>query len=395
MISYDEALQQVIETLAPLAPEERFLPDAAGCVLADPAIARWDMPRCDNSAMDGFAVNGNAEGTNRSLKIIGASYAGSPFAGSVRAGQAVRITTGACLPPGTDTVIPLEEVAEEQGSVRPRATVARGQHVRRLGEEFRSGEALAAAGTRLGAGEVGLLASAGIDRIRVIPAPRAAVLATGDELVELGRAPGPGQIVNANLYYLQARLAECGIAADFLGIGADDSASLKQLLAKAQSADIIISTGGVSVGDKDLVHAALAGRSFRRVFWKVAIKPGKPLLFGTLAGSPFFGLPGNPAATAATFELFVKPALKRLAGREDVLPAKRSAILAAAVKGGGNRQAFLWSRLAWQSGGYRVTVASRQGSGQTRCLPGANALLPVPVGTEALPAGERVEVLLL
>jgi len=155
MISYDQALQQVIETLAPLAPEERFLPEAAGCVLADPAIARWDMPRCDNSAMDGFAVSGNAAGNNRSLKIIGASYAGTPFTGNVQAGQAVRITTGACLPSGTDTVIPLEDVAEEQGSVHPQAKVARGQHVRRLGEEFRSDEALAAAGTLLGAGEIG------------------------------------------------------------------------------------------------------------------------------------------------------------------------------------------------------------------------------------------------
>lgn len=395
MLTYDEALRQVLTTVSPLSSVTRPLPEAAGCVLAAAATARWDMPRCDNSAMDGFAINGSQVDSAGSLEIIGAAYAGQPFQGVVQPGQAARITTGACLPEGSDTVLPLEDVVEEQGLIWPRTAIKRAQHVRRQGEEFRAGELLVEAGTRLGAGEIGVLASAGVDRVRVTPSPRAAVIATGDELVPLGEEPGPGQIVNSNLYYLQARLGECGIAADFLGVGTDDAEALDRMFARAQAADIIISTGGVSVGAKDLVHAALARRDFHRIFWKVAIKPGKPLLFGTLEGVPYLGLPGNPAATAATFELFAKPALRQLAGRGDALPQRRIGTLVDAVKRGGDRQTFLWSRLAWQDGGYRVKVAARQGSGQGRCLPGANALLPVPAGAEALQAGDPVEVLLL
>lgn len=395
MLTYEEALQEVVASTASLKPVTRFLPEAAGLVLAAPATALWDMPSFNNSAMDGFAIRFLPDKNHKAFAIIGASYAGHPFSGSVKSGEAVRITTGAVLPKGTDTVVPIED-AEDQGNQVVLTTLPQiGQHVRYAGEEYRAGEILAAPGTPLKAGEVALLASAGVEQVDVYPRPRVAVLATGDELVELGQTPGPGQIINSNLQFLRTRLLECGCTPLCIGIGADDQATLAQLIDRALDADLILTTGGVSVGEKDQVHATLARKDFQKIFWKVAIKPGKPVLFGKLAETPFFGLPGNPAATAATFELFVRPALKRLAGYRNVLPAKRKAILTHDVEGGGNRQAFLWCSLEWQEDGYRATVAQRQGSGQTRSLQGKNALLAVPTQVKTWHAGETVEVLLL
>jgi molybdopterin molybdotransferase len=247
----------------------------------------------------------------------------------------------------------------------------------------------------LHAGTIALLASAGIDRCKVFPRPRVAVISTGDELVELGQAPEPGQIVNSNLYFLKSRLAECGFGLATIGSASDDLNKLDQCFEQALDADIIISTGGVSVGEKDLLQQALERQRFRKIFWKVAIKPGKPLLFGMLGTRPYFGLPGNPGATAATFELFAKPAMKRLAGQTDVLPEKRKARLTHNVTGDGKRLALLWCRLEWDGNSYQVTASKEQSSGQNQCLADANAILPVAAGVEQLEAGTDVEVLII
>jgi molybdopterin molybdotransferase len=222
-----------------------------------------------------------------------------------------------------------------------------------------------------------------------------AVISTGDELVELGQTPGPGQIINSNLHFLRTRLFECGCTPICLGIGADDQKTLEQLIEQALDTDMIITTGGVSVGEKDHVQATLQNLNFEKIFWKVAIKPGKPVLFGKVEGIPFFGLPGNPAATAATFELFAKPAIKRLSGHIDVFPNKRTATLMHEIKGGGKRQSFLWCALQWEKDGYRVAVSQRQGSGQNRCLTTKNAILAVPTNVRSLNSGDQVEVLLI
>lgn len=395
MISYAEALQKVLETVSPLAPVEKALSDAAGLVLAAPAIARWDMPRHNNSAMDGFAIAGAAGKAEMDFSIIGSAYAGHPFPGKVLPGQAVLITTGASLPDGADTVLPSEDVLAENDRVHVTTMPKAGQHVRYRGEEFCHGDVLAERGTTLQAGTIALLASAGIERCKVFPPPRVAVISTGDELVELGQAPEPGQIVNSNLYFLKSRLTECGFSLASVRKTADDLDKLNQCFDEALEADIIMSTGGVSVGEKDLLQQALEKQHFKKIFWKVAIKPGKPLLFGRLGHRLYFGLPGNPGATAATFELFTKPALKRLAGQIDFLPAKRRAKLTHDVTAGGNRQAFLWCRLEWHDNYYQVTVSKSQGSGQNRCLADANAMLPVAVGSEKLEAGSDVEVLMI
>jgi molybdopterin molybdotransferase len=395
MISYEEALQKVLDVVSPLAPLEKALTDAAGLVLAAPAIARWDMPRCDNSAMDGFAISGVPEKTETEFAIIGNSYAGHPFSDRVLPGQATRITTGATLPDGTDTVVPIEDVMVRNGFVRLMKTPKVGQHIRYQGEEFLKGAVLADSGTTLHAGTIALLASAGIGRCKVFPRPCVAVISTGDELVELGQTPEPGQIVNSNLYFLKSRLAECGFDLATIGSASDDLNKLDQCFEQALDADIIISTGGVSVGEKDLLQQVLERQCFRKIFWKVAIKPGKPLLFGMLGQRPYFGLPGNPGATAATFELFAKPAMKRLAGQADVLPEKRRARLTHNVTGDGKRLALLWCRLEWDGNNYQVTVSKKQSSGQNQCLADANAILPVAAGAEQLEAGTDVEVLII
>jgi molybdopterin molybdotransferase len=395
MISYEEALQKVLDAVSPLAPLEKALADAAGLVLAAQAIARWDMPRCDNSAMDGFAISGDPEKTETDFTIIGNSYAGHPFSDRVLPGQATRITTGATMPDGTDTVVPIEDVMVRNGCVRLMKTPKIGQHVRYQGEEFLKGNVLADSGTTLHAGIIALLASAGIGHCKVFPRPRVAVISTGDELVELGQTPEPGQIVNSNLYFLKSRLAECGFGLATIGSASDDLNKLDQCFEQALDADIIISTGGVSVGEKDLLQQALERQRFRKIFWKVAIKPGKPLLFGMLGNRPYFGLPGNPGATAATFELFAKPAMKRLAGQADVLPEKRRARLTHNVTGDGKRLAFLWCRLEWDGNSYQVTASKGQSSGQNQCLADANAILPVAAGIEQLEVGTDVEVLII
>jgi len=395
MLRYEEALDVILHTVGPLSAEEVALPDALGRALAEEVTACLDMPPADNSAMDGFAFAADGISPPGELKVAGLSRAGAGFDGRVAPGEAVRIMTGAPLPPGCDTVAPLEEVIESAGRIRFEHPAKKGAHVRCRGEEFRCAEALLGAGTILRAGEIGLLASAGIPRVRVHCRPNVALLTTGDELVELGVHPGPGQIVNSNRYLLAARLQEEGCAVWPLETAGDSPETLTSLLARGLQADLLITTGGVSVGDYDLVQDCLNSLGFQLGFWKVAIKPGKPVLFGLAQGTPVFGLPGNPAAAAATFQLFVRPALRRLCGFHAPLPPRCRATLTAAVRSDKARQRFLWGGLREEHGRYLFTPSGTQGSGQNRALQGAQALLPVAAGGNDLSAGQEVEVLLI
>lgn len=395
MLSYEEAVEIVVRTVRPLPSVELPLAEALGRVLAGPVSARWDLPPADNSAMDGyaFACSGQREGDE--LAVAGAAFAGTPFAGAVPPGQAVKIMTGAPLPPGCDTVVPIEEVAAGEGRIRLKRSPRAWQHVRRRGEELRRGDPLFPVGTPLHSGEIGLLAAAGIERLLVYPRPRVALLSTGDELVELGETPAPGQIVNSNFHLIAARLQEEGCTVIPLGIARDRVDDLAQRLGQGLEADLLLTTGGVSVGDRDHVQETLARHGFALGFWQVSIKPGKPVLFGVAQQRPVFGLPGNPAAAASTFELFVRPALRRLAGHRDLLHPRLRVTLATGVEGGEKRQRFIWGTLQERAGRYLFTPSSRQGSGQNRSLQGSQALLPVAGGSLELAAGAEAEVLLL
>ncbi|MEJ2202063.1 MAG: molybdopterin molybdotransferase MoeA [Desulfuromonadaceae bacterium] len=338
MLTYPEAIEIVLATLQPLAAVEVELHDALGRVLAAPVQARWDLPPADNSAMDGYAFAFGQQQAGDRLRVEGFVAAGDWSTATVPAGSAVKIMTGAPLPLGCDTVIPFEEIETDGTDILLGKSPKASQHVRRQGEEFRRDETLLVPGTPLFSGEIGLLAAAGISRVRIHPAPRIALLSTGDELVELGEVPGPGQIVNSNAHLLSARLREEGHQVVTLGIARDISADLQDKIARGLQADLLITTGGVSVGDRDLLQETLGHFGFKLGFWRVAIKPGKPVLFGTVQGTPVFGLPGNPAASAATYELFVRPALRQLSGFRDILPGHLRATLTAAVKGGNKRQ---------------------------------------------------------
>lgn len=395
MLSYEQAVEVVLQRVRPLPPVSMALAEALGRVLAEPVRARWDLPPADNSAMDGYAFAGAGQPEGSALEVVGFLPAGRHLDAPVPPGRAVKIMTGAPLPPGCDTVVPVEEVVERQGMILLQRPFKPGQHVRRRGEELERGEELLAAGAPLHAGELGLLAAAGVEHVSVYPAPRVALLSTGDELVELGEAPGPGQIVNSNFHLLAARLREEGCAVIPLGVARDNEYDLSGRIERGLQADMLISTGGVSVGDRDYVQETLRSLGFELGFWRVSIKPGKPALFGTVNDKPVFGLPGNPAAAAATFELFARPALRRLAGFNDALPPRLRATLTAAISGGEKRQRFIWGSLQETAGRFAFTPSPRQGSGQNRSLQGAQALLPVPGGYPPLAAGEEVEVMLV
>jgi molybdopterin molybdotransferase len=395
MLTYEEALQMVLETVKPLPPVALPLISAPGRVLATAVIASRNLPPSDNSAMDGYAFAWSEGIAAAPLTVIDFIAAGHTRQLAVPAGQAVKIMTGAPLPPGCDSVVPIEDVEVVADAIRLTTTPQRGENVRYCGEELRCGELVLEAGTPLFAGEIGLLAAAGIETVRVHPAPRVAILSTGDELVELGSPQGAGQIVNSNAYLLATRLREEGCEPLLLGIARDTPEELAAALQRGLQADLLLTTGGVSVGDCDHVQEALTKLGFTRKFWKVAIKPGKPVLFGTINDQPVFGLPGNPAATAATFELFVRPALRRLAGFSATHFPRLRVSLSETIKGGGSRQRFIWGRLEIGNGSFSFSSAQYQGSGQNRSLQGAQALLPLPAHSPNLPAGSEVEILLL
>ncbi len=395
MLSYEQALDTVLRTLTPLAAEKVALPEALGRVLAQDVRACWDMPPSDNSAMDGFALNCEDLASGTELRIVGVSRAGAGFNETVPHGAAVKIMTGAPLPPDCNTVFPLEEVKEKNGRILLKKSVERGAHVRYRGEEFRENEIILEAGTTLRAGEIGLLASAGAERVNVYRRPTVALLTTGDELVDLGTKPGPGQIVNSNFYLLSARLQEEGCNVKPIEIAADRREGLTASLEQGLEADLLITTGGISMGDYDLVQSCLNDLGLKLGFWKVAIKPGKPVLFGTVRGTPVFGLPGNPAAAAATFQLFVRPALRRLSGFRDPLSTCCHATLTHEVRSGGSRLMFLWGKVTEKNGLFYFTPSTRQGSGQNRGMRQIQALLPIPVDSPDLPAGHEVKATLI
>jgi molybdopterin molybdotransferase len=395
MLTYNTAIRVLLKNITPLTAVEVPLSEALGQVLSEPVYSRWDLPTADNSAMDGYAFTFGGQRAGDNLPVAGFIPAGRPFSGKLVEGQAIKIMTGGLMPPECDTVVPIEAVVESGQSIYLTESPTDGQHVRRRGEEISKGEKLLSPGTAIHAGEMGLLAAAGAERVWVHPRLCVALLSTGDELVELGTVPGPGQIINSNFHMLSARLREEGCTVIPLGIAQDNKALTSERIREGLKADMLITTGGVSVGDRDYVQDALRVHGFELGFWRVAIKPGKPVLFGTAQGTPVLGLPGNPAASAATFELFVRPALRRLAGHPDTLPPRMRVTLTATVTGDSKRQSFLWGALREEAGAYLFTPSRWQGSGQTRSIQASTALLPVPPAIEGFPAGSNVEVLLL
>jgi molybdopterin molybdotransferase len=326
--------------------------------------------------------------------VLGEIPAGAVAGGPVEAGEAYRILTGAPMPVGADAVIPQEEVGRQGAALTVSRPAAPGDFVRPRGEDIRTGDEVLAPGTVLGPAALGVLAALGRPLVRVYQRPRVAILSTGDELVDVDVAPGPGQIPNSNTYTLSAQVREAGGVPLNLGIARDRREELEERFRWGLTADVLISSAGVSVGDRDFVREVMEKLGAELDFWNVSMRPGKPLTFGRLAGRPFFGLPGNPVSSMVTFEVFVRPAVRRMGGYPGLFRPRARARLLEPLDNPGPRQGYLRVRLAGTGGGLTARPTGEQGSGILRSMLLADGLAVVPPEARLRP-GDEVEVILL
>lgn len=397
LIPVGEARDMILRGVRPLAAERVPLAEALGRVLARPVRARRSQPPFDSSAMDGYAVRAtDVVTTPVSLKVIGVSAAGHASPETVRAGEAVRIFTGAPLPKGADAIVIQENVAiQSQPYISVQAGAAAGQHIRTLGLDFMRGDRLIAQGTRLNARDIGLAAAANAAEVEVRRRPLVAILATGDELVEPGRKPRKDQIISSNSLALAAMVQQFGGESWDLGIVPDRLKATERAIERARRADILLTTGGASVGDHDLVQEALRNAGVRMSFWKIAMRPGKPVMYGRRQGQHVLGLPGNPVSALVTARLFLKPLLSAMLG----LPADEPETLArltTPMKANDSRQDYVRATLEVSPDGSRmVTPFARQDSSMQRTLCESQALIVRPPHAVEARAGDLVPVLLL
>jgi molybdopterin molybdotransferase len=393
-LSVAEALAKILEEARPLGRETVSVADAAGRVLAQPLIARMTQPPFDASAMDGYAVrSSDVAQLPASLKLIGESGAGHPFAGRLEAEQTVRIFTGAPMPEGADAVVIQENTIRDGATVTVRE--GRAGHVRTRGFDFREGDALLAAGTRLGPREIALAAAMGYGEIPVHTRPVVAVLSTGDELVPPGQRPGPGQIIASNHLAIAALAAQTGATPVLLGIARDTRESLREHIDRARDADVLVTIGGASVGDHDLVGPVLREHGMALAFWQIAMRPGKPLMFGRLGAQRVMGLPGNPVSSIICSRVFLVPLVRALAGLPTQDPAVRRGRLAVAIEANGPRQHYMRATLIDEARGAVIIPSRSQDSSLLAPLASANCLIVRGPHAEALPADSELDVLLL
>ena len=400
LVSVEDARDRVLSQVQPLAPLQLPLTDAFGCVVAQDILATHDLPEFASSAMDGFAarasdVAGATPSHPRELKIVGRALIGHEPEGTVGAGETMHIATGAPVPAGADVIVPIEN-ADIEGDERVRLLdgPAPGAHVRPRGEDVREGDVLIPVGKRLGAPELGLLASAGQPTPLVHPRPRVVVLSTGDELVTPTETPAFGQVRDANSFTIFAALREMGAMPVMAGIVRDDVESLRDTIFNFEiQADAFISSGGVSVGERDVVKAAF----FRRGdvdFYKVAMQPGMPQGFGHVEGKPYFGLPGNPVSVFVSLEVFVRPAILKMMGRRHLFRPEVTARLTDEVRGPRGKLQFARVEVRHEKDGWSATPTGSRGSNLISTVARANGLAMIPAGTEAAPAGSTVQVML-
>lgn len=400
MISVEDALAQICGSLTPLGAEQVSLSDAHGRVLAEDLAARRTQPPFAVSAMDGYAVRAtDIADLPKRLKLVGYIPAGGSHDGVVGSGEAVRIFTGARLPDGADAVVIQEDTEAGDGSVLVNDTVGPfepGRHVRQAGIDFVEGQIGLKAGRRLTARDVGLAAAMNRPWLLVHRRPRVAILPTGDEVALPGDPIGPNQIVSSNGSALGALVAASGGVPIQLGIARDDSDTLKTMAQGAAGADLLVTIGGASVGEHDLVKQALGEIGLSVDFWKIAMRPGKPLMFGRLGATAVLGLPGNPVSALVCGMLFLKPAIERLQGLPGAGPALEPAFAGIDLKANDGRQDYLRARLSRDADGALVALPfTKQDSSMMSALAGADCLVVRPPLAPAVPAGGRVKIIRL
>ncbi len=393
LLSIDAALDAILARARSLEAEDVAIGDAANRVLADAARAVVDLPPFASSAMDGFAVR--AVDTPGMLSVVAKIAAGRPASLSLGPGEAMGIATGGVVPEGADAVVPIEVVAETDGTVAISEAIPPGAHVRPRAGDIRAGEVVLDARTRLAPAQLGAAAAAGIDVLRCTRRPRAAVLSTGTELRRPGEPLAPGELYEANATMLAAALAAAGAEVETLPAVPDDERRHREALERALEADLVVTSGGVSVGPHDLVRAIERDLGVEEVFWRVAVKPGKPLAFGVRGRTLVFGLPGNPVSALVCFEVFVRPALRALQGEREPRPAYAAGTLAAPVRRNVERDEFVRARTRFSDGRALLEPVLGQESHMIARAATADALVLAPRGEGELEAGSAVRFLRL
>jgi molybdopterin molybdotransferase len=392
MITVAEATHEILSRLAPLAPVEVDFREAAGLTLAEDVMSAGDLPPSRRSGVDGYAIVARP-GPLR-LRVLEELTAGQSSGVQVDRDTAVRIMTGGLLPPGADAIVMFEDTCEQDGYVEILAAPRIGDHVQAPGLDAKRDQIVLRAGQRIGSPEIGMLAAVGHTRVKVRPRPRVAVLATGDEVVEPDVDPPIGYVRDSNRYALVTAVAEAGGEVIWSGHCPDDPAALRRVVGEAAGlADVLITSGGVSMGTRDLLKPLLAELGEIH-FGRVSFKPGKPLTFATIGKTTVFGLPGFPVSSLVTFEVFVRPALRRLQGIGRLHRPRVTVELEHVVHPSRNRLEYQRAVVHWQYGRLAATATGRQSSSRLMNLVGANALLEIPSGDELLPAGSRVTALL-
>jgi len=402
MKSVDQHIEDILAGVEVIAPLDLQLLDAHGCILAEDVVADHDLPMFDNSSMDGYAVRlddvASASETDPvQLPVIGDIAAGAPPTYTVQSGMSVRIMTGALVPPGAEAVVPLEWTDGGIAGVSVTRAPTAGQHIRRRGEDVTTGQVILEAGTRLGPGQLGLLAAVGRDRVVVRPRPRVVIISTGSELVEPGSPTEPGQIHESNSYILTTACREAGAVAFRVGIVPDDDRSLMNAIEdQLIRADLVLTSGGVSVGAYDVVKEVLS-RLGTVTFGTVAMQPGKPQGYGTIGpdATPIITLPGNPVSSYVSFEVFVRPVIRRMLGVE---PLHRPVVRAVCTEGFGSPEGKRQYARGWldvADGRYVVKLVGGPGSHLVGDLAHSNCLIVIPDAVTAVTDGGTVEVMVL
>ena len=396
-MAVDKAREVIARFLHPVNASERLhVRNALDRVLGEDLLSPIDVPAHDNSAMDGYAVRFSdlQPGGETTLRVAGTAFAGAPYSGPMPAGECVRIMTGGVVPAGADTIVMQEHVKAKDGQVTIGSGHRKGQHLRRAGEDLVAGQVALKRGTPLRPAEIGLIASLGIAEVSVYRRLRVAFFSTGDELVSIGTTPKEGQIYDSNRYTIHGMLQRLGCEAIDMGVVRDDPRLLESaFLQAAATADVLITSGGVSVGEADFVKELL-NRLGEVVFWKIAMKPGRPLAYGKIGNAHFFGLPGNPVSVMVTFYQFVRNALLKLAGRDPVLPLPTFTVpCTSALKKAPGRTEFQRGILSRDgNGSWSVRVTGEQGSGILRSMADANCFIILPTEQGNVAPGALVEV---
>jgi molybdopterin molybdotransferase len=400
MIPVEKALQTILAHFRPLGLEEVNILKAQGRVTGKNIKASRNIPPADNSAMDGYAVK-HIDITKASvenpvmLKIIEDIPAGKVPRKKLKRGETARIMTGAIIPEGADTVIRQEDTLRKEDAVSILVSAGKGRDIRFAGEDVKKGELVIPAGTVIGPAHTGMLASLGHSAVSVYRRPRVAIMSTGDELVNIHRDPPPGKIVNSNSYALAAQVMACGGIPVMLGITRDTKAALQKTFQKALGADVIISSGGVSVGDYDFVKDVMGEMGNAMHFWQVAMRPGKPLAFGAIDGVPLFGLPGNPVSVMVSFEQFVRPSLLKMQGHTNIFRPLIAATSLQEIQKSAGIKHFIRAIVRKENDVYTASTTGEQGSGILKSMVLANGLIVIEENDTLVKKGATVRVQLL